>query len=110
MAGLSSGEVSSIAWPTIAAGADAFVAIDDEPSMQAMRELAHPTDGDPAIVAGASGACGLAVLFEILRDEKLRPVREASGLSSLSRIFIINTEGVTDPEFHARVMEGKFVN
>lgn len=101
MAGLSSGEVSSIAWPTIAAAADAFVAIDDESSMQAMRELAHPTDGDPVIVAGASGACGLAVLLEVLRDERLRPVREASGLSSLSRVLVINTEGATDPELYA---------
>ena len=110
MSGLSSGEVSSIAWPAIAAAADAFVAIDDEPSMQAMRKLAHPTDGDPAIVAGASGACGLAVLLEILRDEKLRPVREASGLNSVSRLLVINTEGATDPEFYAQVMEGKFAN
>lgn len=107
MAGLSSGEVSSIAWPTIAATADAFVAIDDEPGMQGMRELAHPTDDDPVIVAGASGVCGLAVLLEILRDEKLRPVREASGLSALSRALVINTEGATDPELYARIAGGK---
>lgn len=110
MAGLSSGEVSSIAWPTIAAAADAFVAIDDEPGMQAMRELRHPTDSDPVIVAGASGVCGLAVLLEILRDEELRPVRDASGLSTLSRVLVINTEGATDPEFYARVTEGKSAN
>lgn len=103
MTGLSSGEVSSIAWPSIAAAADAFVAIEDESSMLAMRALAHPTDGDPVITAGASGACGLAVLLEILRDEKLLPVREASGLSSLSRVLVINTEGATDPELYARV-------
>lgn len=103
MAGLASGEVSSMAWPTVAGAADAFVAIDDEPSMQLMRDLAHPTEGDPVIVAGASGVCGLAVLLEILRDEALRPVREASSLSARSRVLVINTEGATDPELYARV-------
>jgi diaminopropionate ammonia-lyase len=103
MAGLASGEVSSIAWPTISATADAFVTIDDEASFQAMRQLAHPGVGDPVIVAGASGACGLAVLLEILREKKLRPVREASGLNPLSRVLVINTEGATDPELYDRV-------
>lgn len=103
MAGLASGEVSSMAWATVAGAADAFVAIDDEPSMQLMRELAHPMEGDPVIVAGASGVCGLAVLLEILRDEELRPVREASSLSARSRVLVINTEGATDPELYARV-------
>jgi diaminopropionate ammonia-lyase len=103
MAGLASGEVSSIAWPSIAAAADAFVAIDDEPSFQTMLGLAHPIDGDPVIVAGASGACGLATLLEVLRDEELRAVREASGLNTLSRVLVINTEGATDPELYDRV-------
>jgi diaminopropionate ammonia-lyase len=103
MAGLASGEVSSMAWPTVAGAADAFVAIDDEPGMQLMRDLARPTVGDPVIVAGASGVCGLAVLLEILRDEELRPVREASSLSAHSRVLVINTEGATDPELYARV-------
>lgn len=73
MAGLASGEVSSTAWSTIVTAADAFVAIDDEPSFQVMRELAQSGDGNPAIVAGASGACGLAVLLEVLQDKGLRP-------------------------------------
>jgi diaminopropionate ammonia-lyase len=104
MAGLASGEVSSTAWPTVINTADAFVAIDDGPSFQAMRELAQPADGDPAIVAGASGACGLAVLCEILCDETLQAVRVASGLNSNSRILVINTEGATDPELYAQVV------
>ena len=104
MAGLASGEVSTIAWPAIASAADAFVAIDDEPSFKAMRVLAHPTDGDPVIVAGASGACGLAVLLAVLSDERLRPVREASGLNPNSRVMVINTEGATDPELYAQVL------
>lgn len=104
MAGLASGEVSSTAWPTVVAAADAFVAIEDGPSFQVMRELAQPAHDDPAIVAGASGACGLAVLREILRDEALGSVRAASGLNGDSRVMVINTEGATDPELYARVM------
>jgi len=104
MAGLASGEVSSTAWSTVVTAADAFVAIDDDPSFQVMRELAQPADGNPAIVAGASGACGLAVLLEVLRDKGLRPVREASGLNANSRVLVINTEGATDPELYAQVV------
>jgi len=104
LAGLRSGEVSPIAWPIIAAAADAFVAIDDEWCVRAMQALAHPVGGDPAVEAGASGACGLAVLLAILQDENLRPVREVSGLTNQARAFVINTEGATDPELHSRII------
>ncbi|HEX4945793.1 MAG TPA: diaminopropionate ammonia-lyase [Blastocatellia bacterium] len=92
------GEASAIALPIICAAADAFVAIDDEWCARAMRML-HPT-----IVAGASGACGLASLLAILQDETLRPLREASGLNATSRVLVIVTEGATDPDLYARVM------
>ncbi len=92
------GEASSIASPFISAAADAFVAIDDEWCAQAMRML------NPTIVAGASGACGLASLLAILRDESLRPLRAVSGLNSSSRVLIIVTEGATDPDLYDRVM------
>ena len=104
MAGLASGEVSSTAWSTVVTAADAFVAIDDGPSFQVMRELAEPSDGDPVIVAGASGACGLAVLSEVLRDHGLQPVCEASGVNANSRVLVFNTEGATDPELYAQVV------
>jgi diaminopropionate ammonia-lyase len=92
------GEASAIALPIISAAADAFVAIDDEWCARAMRML-HPT-----IVAGASGACGLASLLAIMQDETFRPLREASGLTAASRVLVIVTEGATDPDLYARVM------
>lgn len=98
------GEASTIALPVISTAADAFVAIDDEWCAQAMRTLARPTDDDPPIVAGASGACGLASLLAILQDETLRALREASGLNADSRVLVIVTEGATDPDLYARVM------
>lgn len=98
------GEASTLASPFISAAADAFVAIDDEWCAKAMQWLARPTGEDPAIVAGASGAGGLASLLAILHDESLRPVREASGLHSESRVLVIVTEGATDPDLYDRVI------
>lgn len=103
MAGLRCGELSPIAWPTLAVAVDAFVSIDDQQCARGMRALAHRSNGDPVVVAGASGACGLAGLFAILQDERLRPVREASGTNVRSRILVINTEGATDPELYVQV-------
>jgi diaminopropionate ammonia-lyase len=108
MAGLRCGEVSPVAWPTIAATVDAFVAIDDEWSIKAMRKLAHPANEDPQVVAGAAGACGLAALLAIIQDETLRPLRAASGLNEEARVFLINTEGATDPELYGRITEKQF--
>jgi diaminopropionate ammonia-lyase len=104
MAGLRCGEVSNAAWPLMAKAVDAFVAIEDEQCVAAMRMLARPQSGDTLVEAGASGACGLASLSAILRDENLRPVRDAIGLNTQSRVFLINTEGATDPELYARVI------
>lgn len=103
MAGLRCGEVSPLAWTVLSTAADAFLSIDDEQCALAMRVLAHPRDSDPIVAAGASGACGLAALLAVFQDETLRPLREASGLNKRSRIFVINTEGATDPELYSRI-------
>jgi diaminopropionate ammonia-lyase len=104
MAGLRCAEPSPAAWPTIEALADAFVAIDDEATRAAMRTLAHPTGDDPAIESGPSGACGLASLVAVMREEALRPVREALGLGPTSTVVVINTEGATDPELYDSIV------
>lgn len=103
MAGLRCGDASSLAWPTIGAAVDAFVGIDDEQCTSAMRALAQPINGDPVIIAGAAGACGLAALLAVLQDEGFRPVREASRVNVKSRVLVINTESATDPELYSRV-------
>src|SRR5581483_1235093 len=74
MAGLRCGQVSMIAWPVLSGAVDALVAIDDRLVESAMGLLATPNDGDPAIVAGESGACGLASLLAILEDKEFAPV------------------------------------
>jgi diaminopropionate ammonia-lyase len=104
MAGLRCAEPSPAAWPAIQALTDAFVAVDDEATKAAMRMLAHPVGNDPAIESGPSGACGLASLVAVMRDDELRPVREALGLGASSTVVIINTEGATDPELYHRIV------
>lgn len=106
MEGLRCSEVSPLAWQVVAATFDAFVAIDDDRSLRTMRLLANPNAGDPPVLAGASGACGLATLIAVLSDEELRPVREQSGLNENSVVLVINSEGATDAELYALALAG----
>ena len=103
MAGLSCGTVSSIAWPVLARGLDACVAVTDAECAEAVCSLSRPASGDPPIIAGESGACGLATLEAILRRDDLRQLLEVSRLNSRSRVLLINTEGPTDPEAYQRM-------
>jgi diaminopropionate ammonia-lyase len=103
MAGLSCGLVSSLAWPILKDALDACVAIRDAECAAAMRKLAHLSAGDPPLAAGESGACGIAALAAILREDEFRAVREDLHLNSNSRVFVINTEGVTDPESYRAI-------
>jgi diaminopropionate ammonia-lyase len=98
MAGLSCGTVSSVAWPALIAGLDACVTVTDEECANAVRNLAHPQPDDPFIISGESGACGVAALIAIMNRDGFRPVRDALGLNSESRVMVINTEGATDPD------------
>jgi diaminopropionate ammonia-lyase len=107
MAGLRCAAPSPAAWPLIASSADAFVSIDDDKATGAMRMLAHPMGRDPSVEAGPSGACGFGALVAVMREESLRPVREALGLGPASRVVVINTEGATDPALYERILEGE---
>lgn len=91
MSGLNCGHVSRVAWPTVAAGVDVFVAIDDGPIPPAMRDLARI-----GVVAGETGAAGLAGLRAFVAADT-----EISGKSAL----VLCTEGATDPEVYARIVD-----
>ncbi len=99
MDGLSCGEVSQVGWPAIAATVDGYVAFDDEWAVDAMRMLSSSPYGDAAVETGASGAAGLAALLAIAKDPLLKPLRDASGLSSTSRVLAFNTEGALGDPF-----------
>src|SRR5215212_7335438 len=99
MSGLNCGRPSLVAWPTVSRGIDVLIAVDDEPSVEAMRLMAAS-----GIVSGETGAAGLGGLLELLRrgrpqqDREEREARQALGVSRESRIILFYTEGATDPD------------
>lgn len=101
MAMLECYEPSLVAWRILARVADAFMTVEEEDAVSIMNRLARPSAGDPAIVAGESGGVGLAGLVAAARDPALRA---ALGLTPQSRVFVINTEGATDPERYAALV------
>ncbi len=94
MAMLECYEPSLVAWRILSRTADAFMTVEEEDAVSVMRRLAEPLDGDPAIVAGESGGVGLAGLLKALADPA---AKSALSLGPDSRIFVVNTEGATDP-------------
>jgi len=107
MAGLNCGAVSLAAWPTIRRGVDLFLTIDDRHAAAAMRILARPAVGDPPIVAGESGAAGLAGLLALMEEPELALAARFLQLGPATSVLVINTEGATDPVGYARIVNGE---
>ncbi|MEM6636524.1 MAG: diaminopropionate ammonia-lyase [Pseudomonadota bacterium] len=101
MAGLSCGVPSPMAWPILASEASDFLAIDDALVPPAVRLLARPCGDDPAIESGESGVAGLAALLEVAR---LPALWDKLCLDDQSRVLLIGSEGITDPDIYARIM------
>lgn len=101
MAMLECYEPSLVAWRILSRKADAFMTVGEEDAAAAMRRLAFPADGDPAIVAGESGAAGLAGLYRAARS---KAARESLGLNQMSRVLLINTEGATDQTRYTEIV------
>ena len=98
MAGLSCGEVSTLAWPVIDQGIDDLLAIGDEMVGPLMERL----DRESGIEAGESAVAGLAGLMGAMEDPELAG---QLGLSDQSRVLLFGTEGATDPAIHRRLIE-----
>jgi diaminopropionate ammonia-lyase len=94
MAGLNCGLASEIALPTVATAFDAFVAVDDDTTRDAMRLLAGA-----GLDVGETGAAALAGLLAIDRDH-----HDALPIPDTATVLLLATEGVTDPENFARVV------
>ncbi|MDQ3549512.1 MAG: diaminopropionate ammonia-lyase, partial [Chloroflexota bacterium] len=86
MAGLNCGEPSMLAWPIVSTGVDLFVAVDDELAREGMRLLANE-----GIVAGETGAAGLAGLLELLRDPDRATTRQSLGITDSTRVLLFIT-------------------
>jgi diaminopropionate ammonia-lyase len=105
MAGLNCGAVSLTAWPVVRRGVELFLTVEDRWAEAALRLLARPREGDPPIVAGETGAAGLAGLLALLQAPELAAARDFLKLGSHSRVLVINTEGATDPVGYRRIID-----
>jgi diaminopropionate ammonia-lyase len=90
MAGLNCGTASTVAWPWLRRGLDGIVTVPDERAVEGMRTLAAE-----GVVAGETGAAGVAGLLELASDTEMR---DAVGLAATARVLLLSTEGATDPE------------
>ena len=61
----------------------------------------QPRGGDPPIVAGETGAVGLAALLAAAGDAALRRVL---ALDASSRVLLLGSEGDTDPAIYRQVV------
>ena len=99
MACLRCQSVSAVAWPILRVGIDAVLVVADDEAAAAMRELARA-----GIVAGASGAAGLAGALVACADERQRA---QLGITPASTIAVVNTEGATDPASYESIVASK---
>lgn len=103
MAGLSCGEPSEMAWEILVDEATDFLMIPDSIVAPTVRMLANAEASDAPVETGESAVAGLAALIAARQDDELSA---KLGLNSESRVLLIGSEGVTDPEIFARIMEG----
>ena len=98
MAGLSCGEVSLLAWDILQPGADDFLTISEDAVPACMKMLAQ---SQPRVEAGESAVAGLGAAIVAREDVEMS---NKLGLDANSRIFVIGTEGATDPELYQRLI------
>ena len=102
MAGLNCGTPSPFAWPIISTGLDMCVAVEDHWAMEAMRALASS-----GVVAGESGAAGLAAALALVEQASLDSLGIVSPFTPTSHVLIISTEGATDPQTYQQIVGTK---
>src|SRR4051812_39343809 len=96
MAGLNAGTVSRTAWPVLRDRFDAFCSIDDSWAEDGMRRLARIGVRAGEVSGGTVGAA-LAICGD-------SGARAALGIDETSSLFLLLTEGLTDPESWQRVV------
>ncbi len=101
MAGLACGDTSPLAWRFLDPGIDHFLTVEDSAAIAAMRTLAAGSAQDVPIVAGESGAAGLAALQVLQSDPALAA---QAGLDAQARVLLINSEGATAPQVYQELV------
>lgn len=103
MAGLNCATASSIAWPVLRDLCDAFITVTDEQVCRAMRIL---YEQDPPVIAGPSGAAGVAALSALREHADHALDGGPFKLDAGSRVLVFNTEGDTDRQGYYSVVRG----
>jgi len=88
MAGLNCGTPSSLAWPVLAAGLDAAIAVPDQAATKAVADLVAR-----GVSAGPSGAASLAGARTALTGDGSTERRADLGATESSVVVLLNTEG-----------------
>ena len=99
MAGLSCGEVSSLAWDIMKPTVSHCITIGDDAVAPLMRWFHRRT---PSIEAGECSTSGLAACLAAHADPQ---ARQQLGFGPESVVLLLGTEGATDPEFYQRIIE-----
>jgi len=102
MAGLSCGMPSILAWDIIVPIADIFVICEDNIAIKGMQILSQPTEGDPSIISGESGAVPIGFLHEVATNPLYSDLRDQIQLDVSSKVLFFSTEGDTDPELYKK--------
>jgi diaminopropionate ammonia-lyase len=102
MVGLNCDTPSPVAWPSLLAGLDAAIAVDDAAAIQAVRHLYRS-----GLVSGETGAAGLAGMEQIVSATENTALREALGIGEGTSVLVLSTEGATDPtSFQQAIQDG----
>ena len=99
MAGLSCGEVSTLAWDIMKPTVSHCVTIGDEAVAPLMRWFHRRT---PSIEAGECSTSGLAACLAAHANPA---ARQQLGFGPDSVVLLLGTEGATDPDFYQSIIE-----
>ena len=104
MAGLNCAVPCTLAWEILKETAAGGFACPDDVTRQGMRRLACPVAGDHAVTSGESGAVTAGLLETLMTDPDCMDLKKQLGLNQDSVVFLISTEGDTDPENYRKIV------
>ena len=74
-----------------------------------MRILGNPLKEDKKEVPGESGAVTTGLIYEIMKNDDYKELREKLELNEDSKVLLFSTEGDTDPEKYREIVwEGNY--
>lgn len=104
MNGLACGEPSTISWDILRNHVHTFVSCPDWVTAKGMRLLAAPIKGDVPVTAGESGAVTMGLLYNIMKNDDYKELREELELDENSKVLLFVTEGDTDPDRYKSIV------